>query len=260
MTIRVTIWNEGRHEKTDPPVAAIYPDRIDGAIAAGLADRGFAIERATLDDPEQGLPQSLLDRTDVLLWWGHVAHDEVRDEVIDRVQQRILAGMGLVVLHSGHHSKMFRRMMGTNCNLAWRELPQGDLERVWVINPNHPIAEGLPPFFEIEQSEMYGEPFDIPAPDEIVMMSWYKGGEVFRSGATFYRGLRPDLLFLARPRDLPDLSQSDGSAGDRQRHRVGNAPAFRCAAARELASERTNPLLNAADGRCEATVDGRERA
>ena len=145
MTIRVTIWNEGRHEKTDPPVAAIYPGRIDGAIAAGLADRGFAIERATLDDPEQGLPQSLLDRTDVLLWWGHVAHDEVRDEVIDRVQQRILAGMGLVVLHSGHHSKMFRRMMGTNCNLAWRELPQGDLERVWVINPNHPIAEGLPP-------------------------------------------------------------------------------------------------------------------
>ena len=93
MTIRVTIWNEGRHEQTDAPVRAVYPDRIDGALAAGLADRDFAIERATLDDPAQGLPQDLLDRTDVLLWWGHVAHDEVADAVIDRVQQRILAGM-----------------------------------------------------------------------------------------------------------------------------------------------------------------------
>jgi trehalose utilization protein len=189
LTIRVTIWNEGRHEKTDAPVRAIYPDRIDGALATGLADRDFAIERATLDDPAQGLPQELLDRTDVLVWWGHVAHEEVADAVIDRVQQRILGGMGLVVLHSGHHSKMFRRMMGTNCNLAWRELPQGDLERVWVINPAHPIAEGLPPYFEIPQSEMYGEPFDIPAADEIITLSWYKGGEVFRSGLTFYRGL-----------------------------------------------------------------------
>jgi len=189
LTIRVTIWNEGRHEKTDAPVRAIYPDRIDGALAAGLADRDFEIERATLDDPAQGLPPELLDRTDVLVWWGHVAHEEVADAVIDRVQQRILAGMGLVVLHSGHHSKMFRRMMGTNCNLAWRELPQGELERVWVTNPGHPIAEGLPPYFEIPQSEMYGEPFDIPAADEIVTLSWYKGGEVFRSGLTFYRGL-----------------------------------------------------------------------
>ena len=189
VTIRLTIWNEGRHEKRDAPVAKIYPDGMDGAIAAGLKGRDFAIERRSIDDPEQGLTQELLDRTDVLTWWGHVAHDEVKDEYIDRVQQRILAGMGLVVLHSGHHSKMFRRMMGTNCNLAWRELPEGDLERVWVTNPNHPIAEGVPPFFEIPQSEMYGEPFDIPAADEIVFMSWYKGGEVFRSGLTFYRGL-----------------------------------------------------------------------
>ena len=127
MTIRVTMWNEGRHEKRDAPVAKVYPDGMDGAIIAGLGDRDFTIERRTLDDAEQGLTQELLDRTDVLTWWGHVAHDEVKDEYIDRVQQRILAGMGLVVLHSGHHSKMFRRMMGTNCNLAWRELPEGDL-------------------------------------------------------------------------------------------------------------------------------------
>lgn len=188
MSIRVTIWNEGRHEKIQPEVAAIYPDRIDGAIAAGLAGKGFELRRATLDDPDEGLPQATLEATDVLVWWGHMAHDEVSDGLIDRIQQRVLAGMGLVVLHSGHHSKLFRRLMGTNCNLSWRELPDGDLERVWVVLPSHPIAEGLDPYFEIPQSEMYGEPFDIPTPDEVLFLSWFSGGEVFRSGCTFRRG------------------------------------------------------------------------
>ena len=207
MTIRLTMWNEGRHEKNDPPVAAIYPDGMDGALAAGFKGRDFAITRVKLDDPDQGLPQELLDRTDVLTWWGHVAHDEVRDEVIDRVQQRVLAGMGLVVLHSGHHSKMFRRMMGTNCNLAWRELPQGDLERLWVVNPSHPIMDGVPPYFEVPASEMYGEPFDIPAPDEILTISWYNGGEVFRSGLTFHRGLGRIFYFSPGHETFPIYHQ-----------------------------------------------------
>ena len=186
MSIRVTIWNEGRHEQTDRQVAAIYPDRIDGAIADGLAGGEFEVRRATLDDPDEGLPADRLDTTDVLVWWGHVAHDEVSDGLVDRVQQRVLAGMGLIVLHSGHHSKIFKRLMGTNCNLSWRE--GGDLERVWVVLPSHPIAEGLPPYFDVPQSEMYGEPFDIPAPDELLFLSWFSGGEVFRSGCTFRRG------------------------------------------------------------------------
>lgn len=188
MPIKVTIWNEGRHEQTDAEVRQHYPDRIDGAIAAGIRHPEFEIRRATLDDPDQGLPDTLLNDTDVLLWWGHVAHDEVSDGLIDRIQQRVLQGMGLVILHSGHHSKLFRRLVGTNANLAWRELPEGDLERVWVVNPAHPIAEGLPPYFEIEGSEMYGEPFDIPQPDELIFISWFSGGEVFRSGCTFQRG------------------------------------------------------------------------
>ena len=194
--IRVTIWNEARHEQKNPIVQQIYPLGIHGAIAQGLADRDFLIRTATLDQPEQGLPQALLDDTDVLLWWGHIAHAEVEDGVVDRVQQRVLAGMGLVVLHSGHHSKLFRRLMGTNANLAWREAPGGDLERVWVVEPSHPIAEGLPPMFEVAASEMYGEPFDIPQPDEIVFMSWYSGGEVFRSGCTFKRG-RGRIFFFS---------------------------------------------------------------
>jgi trehalose utilization protein len=196
MTIKVTIWNEGRHEQTDAAVRELYPDRMDGAIAKGIAGPDFEIRRATLDDPEEGLPDSLLDDTDVLLWWGHVAHEEVSDGLIDRIQQRVLKGMGLLVLHSGHHSKLFRRLMGTNANLSWRELPEGDLERVWVINPSHPIAEGLPPYFEVSASEMYGEPFDIPAPDELVFISWYSGGEVFRSGCTFQRG-RGRIFFFS---------------------------------------------------------------
>jgi len=188
MNIRVTIWNEGRHEQLHKEVSDIYPDRIDGAIASGLAPAGFTIERATLDDPDQGLSDELLARTDVLLWWGHMAHDDINDELVSRVQQRVLEGMGLIVLHSGHHSKLFQRMMGTNCNLSWREQDGGELERVWTVLPSHPIAEGLEPYFEVSQSEMYGEPFDIPTPDEVVFMSWYEGGEVFRSGCTYRRG------------------------------------------------------------------------
>jgi trehalose utilization protein len=196
MTIKVTIWNEGRHEQLHKEVQEIYPDRIDGAIAAGIAHPDFEIRRGTLDDPDEGLPDSVLNDTDVLLWWGHMAHDEVSDGLIDRVQQRVLKGMGLLVLHSGHHSKLFRRLMGTNANLSWRETPDGDLERVWVVNPSHPIAEGLPPYFEVNASEMYGEPFDIPQPDELVFISWYSGGEVFRSGCTFQRG-RGRIFFFS---------------------------------------------------------------
>lgn len=122
VTIKVTIWNEGRHEKLHPDVAAIYPSGIHGAIAAGLKDEGFAIRCASLDDPDEGLGEQLLDDTDVLLWWGHVAHEDVSDALVDRIQQGVLKGMGLIVLHSGHHSKLFRRLMGTNCNLAWREI------------------------------------------------------------------------------------------------------------------------------------------
>lgn len=188
MVIRVTVWNEGRHEQVHPEVAALYPDRIDGAIAQSFESGPFEVARGTLDNPFQGLSDELLSNTDVLCWWGHMAHEEVEDALVDRIQQRVLEGMGLVVLHSGHHSKVFRRLMGTNCNLSWREMPEGDLERVWVIAPSHPIAEGLDPYFEVPASEMYGEPFDIPEPDELVFASWFSGGELFRSGCTFRRG------------------------------------------------------------------------
>jgi trehalose utilization protein len=184
--IRVTIWNEGRHEQTNEKARAMYPEGLHGALASHLGARpGLAIRTATLDEPEHGLTEAVLAETDVLTWWGHVAHGDVSDSVVDRVHQRVLDGMGLLVLHSGHHAKVFRRLLGTSCNLRWREA--NEIERIWVVNPAHPIAAGLPPHFELRE-EMYGEFFDIPPPDELVFVSWFEGGEVFRSGCTWTRG------------------------------------------------------------------------
>jgi len=194
--IRVTIWNEFRHEKIHEEVKKVYPNGIHNVIADFLKRQpGIEVKTATLDEPEHGLTQEVLDNTDVLIWWGHMAHNEVRDEVVERVYNRILNGMGLIVLHSGHLSKIFRKLMGTSCNLKWREA--GEKERIWVVEPGHPIAEGLGEYFEIPHTEMYGERFDIPKPDELVFISWFKGGEVFRSGCCFYRG--KGKIFYFRP-------------------------------------------------------------
>lgn len=192
---RVTIWNEYRHEREDPAVAQIYPQGIHGAIAGHLRAEGFSVTCATLDEPEHGLTLERLSQTEVLLWWGHMAHPAVQDDIVDRVQQRVLQGMGLLVLHSGHFSKIFQRLMGTSCDLTWRE--GGEKERIWVVNPSHPIAVGLAPYFEIPVAETYGEHFDIPAPDELVFVSWFQGGEVFRSGCCFRRGR--GKIFYFRP-------------------------------------------------------------
>lgn len=192
---RVTVWNEFRHEKQNPKVAAIYPEGIHGAIAAHLRAQGFPVRTATLDEPEHGLTEAVLAETDVLTWWGHTAHDEVSDALVQRVQARVLEGMGLVVLHSGHFSKIFKALMGTTCNLKWREA--AEKERLWVVSPGHPIAEGLGEYFEIPHAEMYGEHFDIPAPDTLVFISWFEGGEVFRSGCCYHRGR--GKVFYFRP-------------------------------------------------------------
>src|SRR5690349_25061878 len=195
--IRITVWNEYRHElDTSHPASTIYPEGIHGAIAQGLREHAdFEGGTATLDEPEHGLTDAVLASTDVLLWWGHMAHGAVRDEIVDKVQARVLDGMGLIVLHSGHFSKIFKKLMGTSCDLKWREA--NDNERIWVVNPSHPIAEGLGECIELENEEMYGEHFDIPAPDSLVFVSWFKGGEVFRSGCCYERGR--GKIFYFRP-------------------------------------------------------------
>jgi len=187
--IRVTVWGENVHERRDEPVRQIYGEGMHEVIAAGLRERLGAdavVRTATLDQPEHGLTDEVLAATDVMTWWGHTAHDQVSDEIVAKVHQRVLAGMGLLVLHAGHYSKIFKRLMGTSCSLRWREA--GEREIVWTVNPGHPIAAGVPAPFIVPKQEMYGEYFDIPQPDELVFISSFTGGEVFRSGCTFTRG------------------------------------------------------------------------
>ncbi|RAP75261.1 ThuA domain-containing protein [Paenibacillus montanisoli] len=194
--IKVTIWNEFLHEINNPIVASIYPEGIHGAIAAGLNCDQISVRTATLAEPEHGLSEETLNDTDVLIWWGHLAHDLVDDEIVERVYNRVLAGMGLIVLHSGHASKIFRKLLGTPTEqLKWREADEK--ERIWVIDPSHPIAAGIGEYIELEKEEMYGEHFHIPAPDQLVFVSWFEGGEVFRSGVTYSRG--QGKVFYFRP-------------------------------------------------------------
>lgn len=202
--IRVVVWGENRHEQEQQKVRDIYPDGMHSTIKEGieehLGERAI-VRTVTLDDPEHGLTEELLAETDVLLWWGHAAHAEVADEVVERVHRHVLGGMGLLVLHSGHWSKIFGKLMGTSCTLRWRSA--GDREIVWTVNPSHPIAAGVPHPFIIPEQEMYGEFFDVPAPDELIFLSTFSGGEVFRSGMTYRRGHGRIFFFSPGDQDYP---------------------------------------------------------
>jgi trehalose utilization protein len=197
--LRVTVWNEFVHEQTNDHVKKTYPRGIHAVVAEALQEHlgdRVQVRTATLDEPEHGLTNEVLQETDVLTWWGHAAHDKVSGEIVERVHQRVLEGMGLIAMHSAHASKIFRRMMGTGCMLRWREA--GERERLWIVAPGHPITAGLEgECFELEHTEMYGEYFDIPQPDELVFISWFEGGEVFRSGCTWRRGA--GKIFYFRP-------------------------------------------------------------
>lgn len=185
--IQITVWNENIHEQRDKEVIKIYPDGMHKVISDFLSQNPeFEVRTATLDEAEHGLTENMINSTDVLTWWGHKAHDKVDDNVVQRIHNRVLEGMGLIVLHSAHYSKIFRALMGTNCSLKWREA--GDRERLWNIEPGHPITHGIGDYIEIPQNEMYGERFDIPTPDKLLFISWFEGGEVFRSGCCWERG------------------------------------------------------------------------
>jgi len=196
MPIRAVVWGENIHERINKTVASLYPEGMHEAIATLLRkDPNISVSTVVMQDPEHGMTEKKLAETDVLLWWGHRDHGGVADEIVERVAKRVWEGMGLIVLHSGHFSKIFKRLMGTPCALKWREA--GERERLWVVNPLHPIAAGLPQYFELEYEEMYGEHFSVPEPLETVFISWFQGGEVFRSGLTYKRGA--GNIFYFRP-------------------------------------------------------------
>ena len=232
--LRVTVWGENRHEQHQPHVAEIYPDGMHNTIREGIEENlgpRAEVATVTLDDPEHGLTEDRLRNTDVLVWWGHAAHGEVTDEVVERVHRHVLAGMGLVVLHSGHWSKIFGNLMGTTCTLRWRS--ERDREIVWTVDPTHPIAQGVPHPFIIPEHEMYGEHFDIPAPDELIFLSTFSGGEVFRSGCTFKRGYGKIFFFSPGDQDYPVYHHKD------VRRVIANGVEW----ARTVRPERTDPVL-----------------
>jgi trehalose utilization protein len=206
--IHVTVWNEYQHEKREERIREVYPNGIHTAIADFLNQLdGIEAGTATLDEPEHGLTDEVLNKTDVMLWWGHMAHGEVKDEIVEKVYKRVLDGMGLIVLHSGHFSKIFRKLMGTSCDLKWREI--GEKERLWVMEPGHPIVEGIGEYIELPHEEMYGERFDIPAPDTLLFVSWFAGGEVFRSGCCYHRGNGKIFYFRPGHESFPTFYQPD---------------------------------------------------
>jgi trehalose utilization protein len=209
--LRITVWNEGVHESTKDPagMSEYYPGGIHGAIAAGVGEQlpGATVRTALLSDPEHGLGEAVLEDTDVLLWWGHKAHGQVDDKVVDRVQRHVLGGMGLLVLHSGHFSKIFTRLLGTTCSLSWRNAAEREV--LWTVDPTHPIAEGVPNPLVIPEQETYGEFFDIPAPDELIFISSFTGGEVFRSGVTFRRGRGRIFYFSPGDERYPVYNQPE---------------------------------------------------
>jgi trehalose utilization protein len=211
--IRVTVWGENFHEQSERDRAGMaerYPDGMHGAIAAGITELlgdSAAVVTATQDQPQHGLSEEVLNTTDVLTWWGHAIHAGVDDAVVDRVHQRVLGGMGLLVLHSAHFSKIFRRLMGTTCSLAWRN--SGDTELVWSVNPSHRITAGIPHPIVIDEHEMYGEFFDIPAPEELIFLSTFSSGEVFRSGCCWRRGNGKVFYFSPGDQEYPVYQHPD---------------------------------------------------
>jgi len=232
--LKVVVWGENRHEQLEPKIAEIYPTGMHTTIKEGIEENlgaAASVTTVTLDDPEHGLTEEVLADTDVLVWWGHAAHSEVSDEVVDRVHKHVLAGMGLLVLHSGHWSKIFGKLMGTSCTLRWRS--EEDREIVWTVDPTHPIAQGVPHPFIIPQQEMYGEFFDVPAPDELIFLSTFTGGEVFRSGMTYKRGFGKIFFFSPGDQDYPVYYHKD------VRRVIANGVAW----AKTERPERVSPVL-----------------
>ncbi len=204
--LHVTIYNEFIHEQTEDSVRAVYPEGIHMALKKALECDDIAVRTVTLETVQE-LTEELLNDTDVLIWWGHMRHGDVPDEIAERVQSAVLRGMGAIFLHSGHHSKPFRLLMGTPCNLSWRE--DGDREYVWVVNPAHPIAQGIGRYIHLEHEETYGEPFMVPEPDELVFIGNYEGGEVFRSGCCYNRGYGKIFYFQPGHESFPTFYQPD---------------------------------------------------
>ncbi len=205
--LRVTVWNEFVHERELPEIRAVYPEGIHGCLRNFLEkEPDITVRCVTLDMPNQGITQELLDNTDVLIWWSHARQEDITDETVRLVRNAVHSGMGLVALHSAHFSRIMRDLLGTTMTLHWRH---GDREKLWCIDPTHPIAQGIPACIDIPEEEMYGECFDIPRPDDTIFIGWFAGGQVFRSGVTFTRGRGKIFYFQPGHEEAPVYQHPD---------------------------------------------------
>lgn len=197
--MRVVVWSEGEvhgHEATG------YPEGMPAAIADAV--RGIPeaqVEIASIDDADQGVPDERLRQADVLLWWSHMRHEDLLSATVDRVVSAVEHGLGLVALHSAISSPVFRRLVGTTGGFGgWRH---GDREVLWTVDPSHPICRGVEFPVVMPQQEMYSEPANLPTPDELVFISSFSGGEVFRSGITYRRGVGRIFYFSPGHEEYP---------------------------------------------------------
>lgn len=205
--LRVTVWNEFVHERELPEIRAVYPEGIHGCLRNFLEkEQDITVRCVTLDMPNQGITQELLDNTDVLIWWSHARQEDITDETVRLVRNAAHSGMGLIALHSAHFSRIMRDLLGTTMTLHWRH---GDREKLWCIDPTHPIAQGVPACIDIPEEEMYGECFDIPRPDDTIFIGWFAGGQVFRSGVTFTRGRGKIFYFQPGHEEAPVYQHPD---------------------------------------------------
>ncbi|MFH1372026.1 MAG: ThuA domain-containing protein [Planctomycetota bacterium] len=182
----VVVWSEGTAPKN------VYPNDICGAIAEGLKElKDWDVVEARLSDPNQGLPDELLNRADVLIWWGHKKHNQVRDGLVDKIVSRVKdEGMGFISLHSSHFARPNIKLMGTPC--SWKEyLGDSNTLKITVKDPNHPIARGVEDF-TIYHDERYSEPYAVPQPLAVVFEGTYTldngGTDTSRQGLTWEIG------------------------------------------------------------------------
>ena len=90
---------------------------------------------------------------------------------------------------------------------AWRA--DGLPSHVTTLLPRHPIAAGLPVQWDIPQTEMYGEPFHVPAPDEVIFEEKWDKGEFFRSGCVWQVGKGRVFYFRPGHETYPVFKQAE---------------------------------------------------
>ena len=208
--LRVTVWSEVIDPVLEPRAVTYYPDDINVYLAEFLSiEHDFEVRTANLRQKENGLSQEILNDTDVLVWWSHLYDDQVSDETAQRVAETVLNGMGILFLHASLGSKPAKILLGTNSNTGkYREI--GEKEKIWVVDRSHPVVDGMEKeYIEIPASEMYGEPYGIPTPDDIVFISWFEGGEVLRSGVDWKKGAGKVFFFAPGHEEFPVYYHSE---------------------------------------------------